>query len=161
MMWSRKFALQLIGMAAIAAAIPSTVLADPLIVSLPTLGVEAQTERLEVNNGELGVPTNPDNIGTYQLRGNLVLVGHLDWAGKMRVFGRLRTLVGGEPIKLSDGRTYHVAWVSSVLASDTDLSEVFAAGDDVLTLITCDGAFSQSQHQYLERLTVRAVRDQT
>ncbi|MDQ6675057.1 MAG: class F sortase [Chloroflexota bacterium] len=151
----------LIGLAAVAAAIPSSALADPLTVSLPTLGVEARTEPLAVIDGQLSVPVNPDQIGTYQLRGNLLLVGHVDWAGKTRAFAGLRSFSGGEPIELSDGRTYHVAWVSTVLATDPDLSNVFAVGDDMLTLITCDGAFSLSQHQYLERLTVRAVRDQT
>ncbi|MGI9149047.1 MAG: class F sortase [Chloroflexota bacterium] len=147
-------------MAALVAVIPTTVFADPLTVSLPTLGIEAHTEPLSVLDGQLGAPVDPDTIGTYQLPGNLLLVGHVDWAGTTRAFAGLRSLHGGEPIELSDGRNYHVAWVSSVPTDQADLSDVFAPGDDVLTLITCGGSFSLSQHMYLERLTVRAVRDQ-
>lgn len=158
-MLSRKLLSLLMGLLTALVIIPTTVLADDLTVTLPTLGIEAHTEPLAIVDGQLGAPVDPDSIGTYQLPGNLLLVGHVDWAGTLRPFASLRQLQGGEPIQLSDGRSYHVAWVSSVAADEADLSNVFSAGVDELTLITCSGPFSLSQHMYLERLTVRAVRD--
>jgi hypothetical protein len=157
----RKLVTSLVGAAAIVAALPALVLADPLTVTFPTLGVEAQTEWLGVDAGQLGVPVDPDSLGMYQLDGNLLLVGHLDWAGQRRVLAAVRAFQPGAPIWLSDGRTYHVAW-SKTLPIDGDQSEwtdAVAAADDVLTLVTCTGPFSQSRHEYLERSVIRAVRD--
>jgi hypothetical protein len=143
------------------AALPALGLADPLTVTFPTLGVEAHTEQLGVDYGQLGVPLDPDNLGVYQLDGNLVIVGHLDWAGQRRILAAVRAFEPGEPIWLSDGRTYHVAW-SKTLPIDgdqRDWADAVAPADDVLTLVTCSGPFSQSRHDYLERIVIRAVRD--
>ena len=157
----RKLATCLVGAAAILAALPLPVLADPLTLEFPTLGVEAQTEAIDVHDGQLGVPVDPDRLGVYQLDGNMLVVGHLDWAGQRRVLADVRSFQPGEPIWLSDGRTYHVVW-SETLPIDADQDEWTAAlapADDVLTLVTCTGPFSLSRHEYLERIVIRAVRD--
>ena len=91
----------------------------------------------------------------------MLVVGHVDWAGERRVLADVRSFEPGEPIWLSDGRTYHVAW-SKTLPIDADQNEwtaAFAPADDVLTLVTCSGPFSISRHEYLERIVIRAVRD--
>ena len=150
-----------LGAAAILAVAPGLVLADPLTVTFPTLGVEAQTEQVEVLDGQLEAPADPDNLGVYQLQGNLVMVGHVDWAGQPRALSFARSFQGGEPIELSDGRTYHVVW-SKTLSVDDDQgewAEAVAPADDVLTLVTCTGPFSRSRQMYLERIVIRAVRD--
>ncbi len=157
----RKLATCLVGAAAILAALRLPVLADPLTLEFPTLGVEAQTEAIDVHDGQLGVPVDPDRLGVYQLDGNMLVVGHLDWAGQRRVLADVRSFQPGEPIWLSDGRTYHVVW-SETLPIDADQdewTEALAPADDVLTLVTCTGPFSLSRHEYLERIVIRAVRD--
>lgn len=171
----RKLATSFAGAAAIVAALPALVLAAPLTVAepltvaapltvtFPTLGVEAQTEPLALDDGQLGVPLDPDHLGVYQLDGNMLLVGHLDWAGRRRVLAAVRAFQPGEPVWLSDGRTYHVAW-SKTLPIDGDQSDwadavAPAPADDVLTFVTCTGPFSLSRHEYLERSVIRAVRD--
>jgi hypothetical protein len=143
------------------AALPQATLAESLTLEFPTLGVEAQTEAIDVQDGQLGVPLDPDRLGVYQVEGNMLVVGHVDWAGERRVFADVRAFQPGEPIWLSDGRTYHVAW-SKTLPIDTDENEwtaAFAPADDVLTLVTCTGPFSLSRQEYLERMVIRAVRD--
>ena len=157
----RSLASGLLGAAAILAALPLPTLAEPLTLEFPTLGVEAQTEAIDVQDGQLGVPVDPDKLGVYELDGNTLIVGHVDWAGERRVLADVRSFQPGEPIWLSDGRTYHIAW-SKTLPIDADQSEwtaAFAPADDVLTLVTCSGPFSVSRHEYLERTVLRAVRD--
>jgi len=157
----RSLASGLMGAAAILAALPLPTLAEPLTLEFPTLGVEAQTEAIDVQDGQLGVPVDPDRLGVYEVDGNMLIVGHVDWAGERRVLADVRSFQPGEPIWLSDGRTYHIAW-SKTLPIDADQSEwtaAFAPADDVLTLVTCSGPFSVSRHEYLERTVLRAVRD--
>lgn len=157
----RKPAISILGAAAVVAALPGLVLADPLTVTFPTLGVDVQTEDLGVDAGQLGVPLDPDHLGVYQLDGNMLLVGHLDWAGKRRILAAVRSFEPGAPIWLSDGRTYHVAWSKTVPVDgdQSDWEAAVAPADDVLTLVTCTGPFSVSRHEYLERSVIRAVRD--
>ena len=103
-MWSPKFLLYIGGAAAVLAAAPSPTFAEQLTISFPTLGAEAATEPVVVVDGQLGVPSDPDRLGVYQVQGNLLVVGHLDWAGQRRVLSMARDFEGGEPIVLSDGR---------------------------------------------------------
>lgn len=118
------------------------------------------TEQLYVEFGQLSAPTDPDKVGVYQVPGNLIVAGHVDWAGKTRNFYGLKDLREGDKVVLSDGREYQVSWVSTMEAapSSEELDEVFDPKQDVLTLITCGGPFSQSRHEYLERVVVRASR---
>lgn len=156
-----KSCLSLVAAAALLAAAQTTALADPLTVSFPSVGLEAQTESITVDDGQLGVPQDPDNLGTYAADNNLIVVGHVDWAGQRRVLSFVRDFQGGEPIELSDGRTYHVDWTEQLSADDdADFAQAVApTSDDVLTLITCSGPFSISRHEYLDRTVIRAVRD--
>lgn len=157
----RNLATGLLGAAVILAALPLPTRADPLTLEFPTLGVEAQTEGIDVQNGQLGVPVDPDRLGVYPVDGNMLIVGHVDWAGQRRVLADVRSFQPGEPIWLSDGRKYHISW-SKTLPIDADSSEwtaAFAPADDVLTLVTCSGPFSLSRHEYLERIVLRAERD--
>jgi hypothetical protein len=118
------------------------------------------TEQLYVEFGQLSAPIDPDKVGVYQVPGNLIIAGHVDWAGRTRPFYGLKDLREGDRVELSDGRVYQVSWVSTIDAAPegADADEVFDPKADVLTLITCGGPFSQSRHEYLERVVVRAAR---
>ena len=61
----RSLATGLVGAAVVLTALPQPGLADPLTVRFPTLGVEAQTEAIDVQDGQLGVPVDPDRLGVY------------------------------------------------------------------------------------------------
>jgi sortase (surface protein transpeptidase) len=132
-----------------------------LAVTFPSVGVTAQTEQVHVADGQLGAPTDPDALGVYQLPGNLLLVGHVDWAGQLRVGSAILGLQNGDPIELSDGRSYHVTWAETFDIDDDqgEWAQAIAPGDDELTLITCTGPYSRSRQEYLQRVVVRAERD--
>ncbi len=59
-------------------------------------------------------------------------------------------------------RAYRFVNWSEVIPIDSDGTQwvdAVAPADDVLTLVTCTGPFSQSRHEYLDRTVIRAERD--
>jgi LPXTG-site transpeptidase (sortase) family protein len=98
---------------------------------------------------------------------NAVFAGHVTWFGAA-VFYSLDTLTNGDQIKLvgQDGTTlvYQVSDVFQVVASDPDSLQVMSATpEDMITIITCDGTFTDTNDpvfggEYDNRLVVRATR---
>ena len=55
--------------------------------------------------------------------------------------------------------SYSVTWTRLYEADNAPLDEIFQqTADEVVTLITCGGAFDQSAHMYVSRWVVRGVR---
>jgi LPXTG-site transpeptidase (sortase) family protein len=141
-------------------------------ISIPRLHSSADIVPLGLEaDGTMAAPTNPDTIGWYELGakvgrpGNAVVVGHVDWGGRLRAFGLLRTLRAGDKVTIVDTLdrelTYSVQSVGTVSA-DTPPDEYLTQGgplDEELTLITCGGEFDHITHQYLSRVIVQAFRD--
>ena len=163
MSWSRnaQMTARAIVLAAALLMLPAYAFAQELTLRVPALGVDAAVETIGIIDGSLGTPRGPDNVGVLQVPGNLLVVGHRDWAGQTRAFAHLETLQPGDVVGFSDGRMYSVqaigvwdidgeqdAWRTAVAPTD----------GDVLTLISCTGAFSVSRHEYLQRVIVRAER---
>ena len=100
-----------------------------------------------------------DDVGSFA-----VLVGHVDWAGRLRAFGRLRDLRQGDQVDVVDALqrqlTYSVESVQTIDATTppTEYLSQHGPGEE-LTLITCGGAFDRASHQYLSRVIVRAERE--
>jgi sortase (surface protein transpeptidase) len=93
--------------------------------------------------------------------GNMLLDGHVDWGGRLRVFGLLRQLTPGDLIEVTDTdgavKTYSVVWTKLFEADTAPLEEIFpTTPDEQLTLITCGGVFDHSIQMYLSRWVVRA-----
>jgi LPXTG-site transpeptidase (sortase) family protein len=98
---------------------------------------------------------------------NAVFAGHVTWFGPA-VFYSLSSLASGDEIMLrsSDGieLKYVVSDVFQVDATDPDsLSVMSATPQDMITIITCDGAFVDTNDpvfggEYTNRLVVRAAR---
>jgi LPXTG-site transpeptidase (sortase) family protein len=120
----------------------------------------------------MDVPSDPDTIGWYRFTaqvgtpGNAVLVGHVDWAGRLRAFGRLRDLREGDEVDIVDALDRRLAYrvqATEVVGADRAPDEFLTqrGPDQELTLITCGGAFDRASHQYLSRVIVRAVRSDT
>jgi LPXTG-site transpeptidase (sortase) family protein len=118
----------------------------------------------------MAVPSDPDTVGWYEFSarpgapGNVVLAGHVDWGGRLRAFGLLRLLHTDDAVVVSDslGRelTYHVRETEVVDPDSSPMDVVGQRGaSEELTLITCGGAFDRASHQYLKRVVVRALRD--
>lgn len=97
--------------------------------------------------------------------GNAVFAGHNSWFGEA-VFTYLYTLASGDQIKLVDAEgtelVYTVTSVFSVDPEDPKAVEVMlATNSDVVTLITCGGAFEDTNDpvfggEFSERVVVRA-----
>ncbi|HUF52868.1 MAG TPA: class F sortase [Dehalococcoidia bacterium] len=98
---------------------------------------------------------------------NAVFAGHVTWFGP-GVFFQLTSIANGDQIKLvgQDGTEllYTVNDIFQVDANDPDALQVMSATDqDVITIITCDGDFVDTNDpvfggDYSHRLVVRAER---
>jgi LPXTG-site transpeptidase (sortase) family protein len=130
---------------------------------LVTLGIIASTNTMDS-------PKNKDDVGYYDFTprpgyaGNTVLSGHVDWfTGQTGVFWDIKKLEIGDEVDLvlQDGKTYKYK-VTEAQLYDSDTAPV----DDIIgdtpresvTLITCEGVFSQSSAEYNKRRVVRAER---
>ena len=141
----------------------------PVILRIPALGVQADVFPVgEDAEGAMDVPPTPDSVAWWSLGagtgvpGNVVLAGHVDWAGQLRVFGGLRRLGPGDDVIVVDQelREFHYQVVSNeaVPADGAAVDQIFANSDvPELTLITCGGEFDRASRQYLDRIIVRAV----
>src|SRR5215216_8092727 len=133
----------------------------PLILRIPALGVEADVYPVgEDPEGAMDVPPDPDSVAWWSLgagtgvAGNVVLAAHVDWAGRLRVFGYLRRLGPGDDVIVVDQalREFHYQVVSNqaVAADGAAVEQIFANSDvPELTLITCGGEFDRASRQYL------------
>jgi LPXTG-site transpeptidase (sortase) family protein len=142
----------------------------PVFIDIPKIGAHAAIVPLgDEEDGTMQAPTDPDTVGWYQpgvgvgTPGNALLDGHVDWGGRLRVFGRLRLLGAGDAIEITDETgsrlSYRVTWTRLYEADKAPLDEIFEQSDDEqLTLITCGGAFDPSIRMYVSRWVVRAAR---
>lgn len=141
----------------------------PVILKIPALGVEADVHPVGLDaEGAMDVPPDPDSVAWWSLGagtgvpGNVVLAGHVDWAGRLRVFGYITQLAPGDEIILIDEalREFHYRVVSNqaVSADGAPVEAIFANSDvPEVTLITCGGEFDRATRQYLDRIIVRAA----
>lgn len=111
----------------------------------------------------------PDLAGWYCYsprpgqKGPAVLVGHVDWGGKLRAFGMLKDVKAGDSItvQLAGGRQleYAVEDVKSIpkdaVTANPDLIYQ-ASGDARLRLVTCGGIFDHSSRSYKNNTIVYA-----
>jgi LPXTG-site transpeptidase (sortase) family protein len=142
----------------------------PKYIDIPSIGAHAVVVPLgEEPDGTMQAPTDPDTVGWYEpgvgigIPGNAVLDGHVDWGGRLRVFGRLRQLGPGDAIQITDANgsvlTYSVSWIKLIEADGAPMDEIFEqSNDEMVTLITCGGAFDLTLHMYVSRWIVRAAR---
>jgi LPXTG-site transpeptidase (sortase) family protein len=140
----------------------------PVDLKIPALGVDADVYPVgEDADGGMDVPPHPDAVAWWSLgagtgqNGNVVLAGHVDWGGQLRVFGLLNRLTPGDRIVVVDEQlrefTYQVYSSHMVAADGAPVEEIFGQnGQSELTLITCGGAFDAATRQYLDRLIVKA-----
>jgi LPXTG-site transpeptidase (sortase) family protein len=140
---------------------------SPVTIQIPKIAVNANIERVAIDQGIMGTPKDAWNVGWYDDLAspgdwtNVVMAGHRDWwnIGPV-VFWNLDKLVEGDKIYLvgrdGKGSTYVVknAWsVSADINANTIIGD---AGAEMLTLITCDGAFNGAEYE--SRRIVQAER---
>ena len=154
-------------------ATPTRVLADgaaPVQIDIPKIGTHAPVVPLGVDaNGFMQAPDDPDTVGWFQhgvqlgVPGNVLLDGHVDWAGRLRVFGLLHQLEPGDTFQITstdgDVLSFDVLWTRLYDAETAPLDEIFRqTSAQEVTLITCGGAFDPSIRMYLGRWVVRGIR---
>ena len=156
----------------IAAVIPASAFADgsaPILIDIPKIGTHALVVPLGLDvNGAMQAPDDPDVVGWYApgvmagVPGNMLLDGHVDWAGRLRAFGFLKELNPGDSLQITtaDGSvlSYTVMWTQLYDADTAPVDDIFQqTNDQEVTLITCGGAFDHAMHMYLSRWVVRAI----
>ena len=136
---------------------------------IPALGIDTAVQWVGVDaEGRMDVPSNYTEVAWYErgpspgTPGNSVIAGHLDSTTGPAVFYRLEDLQPGDEIitYTQDGQEYRFVVTTSEVydAVDAPLDRIFGnAIRPQLNLITCDGAFDQSQRQYDKRLVVYSV----
>lgn len=142
-----------------------------LRVRIPRIQVDAPTVVLGVDSrGVMLSPKDPMQVAWYNFsakpgeRGNVVLSGHVDYVNfGPAVFWRLRELRPGDEVLLEvdDGRvfTYRVVSAATYDADTAPVQEIVGPTPmEVVTLITCTGAFDARTREYADRLVVRAER---
>ncbi len=138
----------------------------------PAAGIDAPVVLggVDANTHLMVAPRGPWVVAWYGYSavpgqgGNAVFAGHVDYVNVGEaVFWNLRDLQPGDRIavQLADGRTldYRVQFNRVYGASSGPWTTLFSpsAGNDVITLYTCDGTFHDGE--YSSRRVVRAVRD--
>ncbi len=142
-----------------------------LVIPKYEVAAPVQVKGVDANNVMVS-PDGPTNVAWYDFSakpgfgGNAVFSGHVDYINYgPAVFWHIKDLVPGDTIEVRlEGGTvykYAVSAINSVSASpsEEELREIVGPSQtDIVTLITCSGAFSYETHQYDQRTIVRAQR---
>jgi len=151
-----------------------SVAGDRMVIS--RLGIDGYISASYVGpDGQMGDPSGPWDILWYDFSGftglggapgaggNAVFAGHVDYHPHIEaVFWTLRQARPGDIIDYykADGThlQYQVQWNIDA-APDADFTDYVAqTGQDIMTIITCDGVFNPETRHYDHRSVVRAVR---
>jgi LPXTG-site transpeptidase (sortase) family protein len=95
--------------------------------------------------------------------GTTVLAGHVDYRPNYQaIFWNLRNIQVNAEIRYqrADGRTviYRVDWAQAISDANYDWGALVASsGGDTIVLITCDGVFDATTHEYSRRFVVHGV----
>ena len=142
---------------------------------IPSIGVDAPvTVRVMGSDGAMGVPNGRFDVVWYDFTawpgmggypgsgGNAVFAGHVDYHPNYEaVFWDLHLVGPGDIIEvdLPDGTPirYSVQWSKQIGPDDDFSSYVSHTGQDMITIVTCQGTFNSATHNYDHRLVVRGV----
>jgi LPXTG-site transpeptidase (sortase) family protein len=145
-------------------------------MKIPSIGVDAPvTTRVMGLDGVMGTPNgrfdtvwydfaNFPGMGGYPgAGGNAVFSGHVDYHPHYEaVFWDLHLVGPGDIIEvdLPDGTaiTYSVQWSQQIGPDENFGAYAARTGQETITIITCQGTFNSTTHQYDHRLVVRGVR---
>lgn len=154
---------------------PGPILGTGMTMGISRFGVNASISSRSVGtNGKMGDPSGPwmvvwydfaanwSGLGGYpgEPGANAVFAGHVDYINVgPAVFYNLQNLVPGDQVVVNTANgpiTYAIQWSQWAGPQDDFTPFVSRTGQDVITLVTCIGAFSAGQ--YTNRLVVRGVR---
>ncbi|MFD6228670.1 class F sortase [Streptomyces sp. NPDC060232] len=141
---------------------------EPQKITIPSLNVTSSLETLRQNtDGTMQTPKDPALAGWYEpgptpgSQGPAVIAGHVTWNGAAAVFEKLKTMKGGDTIKVTrkDGKTvtFTVDRVSEYPKAEFPTMEVYKNLDHAgLRLVTCGGDFDPKKHYYDSNVVVFA-----
>ncbi len=139
----------------------------PVHLSIPKISVDTAVDRVGLTQqGDLGVPQGPTNVGWFSLgprpgeKGSAVIDGHFGYKDHIpAVFDNLHKLQVGDIVSVADEKGISTSFVVRELriyGQDAIVHEVFNSNDGKshLNLITCNGTWSNTQKSYANRLVV-------
>lgn len=139
----------------------------PRKLIIPKLNINSNVEEVGLDNkGNMDIPKDDFNVAWYKLgfmpgqAGNAVLAGHLDRAdGSPAVFYKLNSLEIGDQIYIEDQlgnkKEFKVVDKQVFEANDFPIERVFGASNKKqLNLITCEGVYDKSAHNYSQRTVI-------
>jgi len=139
---------------------------EPTRIEIPKLNVDAVIEDVgRIENGQMGVPQNPDNVGWFEpgvkpgAQGNAVMAGHIDSLTGPSVFYDLEKLEQGDEIivhgKDDEAIRFVVTKTETYPRNDSPVDDIFGFNySSGLTLITCTGEFNRKAKTHEERFVV-------
>lgn len=148
---------------------PELVVAEPIEVEIPAIGVAADLVDLGLNGDRtLAVPSDFDVAGWYTGRpppgavGPAIIAGHVDSREGPAVFYRLGDIVPGDDVLVhrEDASTVNfvVDRVERHAKDDFPTQAVYAPTDEAtLRLITCGGSFDRQRGSYNDNVIVFAT----
>jgi sortase (surface protein transpeptidase) len=136
-------------------------------VSIPTIGTSAPIVRVGVDHeSQMVVPPSAGPVSWLDQGGipgqtnNIVLAGHVTWAGVPGAFHRIGDLLPGDMIVLSiEGRRmiFKTVWVCEFPRASTLAPRIMGYTDvPSVTLITCHGAWDSAAGTHADRIVARA-----
>ncbi|MFF4421780.1 class F sortase [Streptomyces sp. NPDC001549] len=140
----------------------------PQKITIPSLSLSSSLETLQQNpDGTMQTPKDPALAGWYEpgptpgSQGPAVIAGHVTWNGASAVFEKLKTMKGGDTIKVTrqDGKTvtFTVDKVAEYPKAEFPTLEVYKNIDHAgLRLVTCGGNFDPNKHYYDSNVVVFA-----
>ncbi|WP_234331144.1 class F sortase [Streptomyces sp. NRRL F-4474] len=147
---------------------PALARSEPQKIAIPSLGLTSTLETLRQNaDGTMQTPKDPALAGWYEpgptpgSQGPAVIAGHVTWNGASAVFEKLKTMKGGDTIKVTrkDGKTvtFTVDRVGEYPKAEFPTLEVYKNLDHAgLRLVTCGGDFDPKKHYYDSNVVVFA-----
>ena len=139
---------------------------DPKVIEIPSLDVKATIEEVgRLDNGQMGVPQDPDQAGWFSPgtkpggRGNAVIAGHVDSKTGPAVFYELDKMEIGDEVLVhgEDGEIVRFAVVKKIAYPRTDapVDTIFGfTYGSGLNLITCTGSWNRKAKTHDDRLVV-------
>lgn len=139
---------------------------DPQVIEIPSLDVKATIEEVgRLDNGQMGVPQDPDQAGWFSPgtkpggRGSAVIAGHVDSKTGPAIFYELDKMEMGDEVLVhgEDGEIVRFAVVKKVAYPRTDapVDAIFGfTYGSGLNLITCTGSWDRKAKTHDDRLVV-------
>jgi hypothetical protein len=145
---------------------PPPVVTDPVRLKIPAIALDAPVIGLGLDpQGAIDVPTQWGDVGWYKpgvapgAVGPAVLVGHYDSKTGPAVFYRLGSVLPGDQLVVvgasGSSVTFVVDRLQEVSKATFPTQEVYGpVTRPEIRVITCDGAFDEHTHHYVDNLVV-------